>query len=51
MYKQMQELPTGSKDEARSMLRASIHLIKRSIDDNVYAVGTFSSVRVPVVML
>jgi len=35
----MQDLPTNSKDEGRLTLRASIHLIKRSIEDKVYAVS------------
>ncbi|XP_052081359.1 centrosomal protein of 104 kDa-like isoform X5 [Mytilus californianus] len=39
VYKQMQDLPaTAPKDEAKSMLRASIFLVKKAIDDKVYAV-------------
>ncbi|XP_052225713.1 centrosomal protein of 104 kDa-like isoform X2 [Dreissena polymorpha] len=38
VYKQMQELPTSGKQEAKDMLRASLHLMKRAIDDKVYAV-------------
>ncbi|XP_053379398.1 centrosomal protein of 104 kDa-like isoform X2 [Mercenaria mercenaria] len=38
VYKQMQELSTGSKDDARTMLRASLFLIKKAIADKVYAV-------------
>ena len=39
VYKQMKEMPPGtSKDEAKSTLRASTFLIKRAIDDKVYAV-------------
>lgn len=38
VYKQMQELPAGNKDDARSMLRASLFLIKKAIADKVYAV-------------
>ncbi|VDI17138.1 centrosomal protein CEP104 [Mytilus galloprovincialis] len=39
VYKQMQDLPaTAPKDEAKSMMRASIFLVKKAIDDKVYAV-------------
>ncbi|XP_052760186.1 centrosomal protein of 104 kDa-like isoform X2 [Mya arenaria] len=38
VYKQMQELSASNKQEAREMLRASIPLMKRAIDDKVYAV-------------
>ncbi|KAL3861939.1 hypothetical protein ACJMK2_007949 [Sinanodonta woodiana] len=39
VYKQMQELSTStSKDDAKNMMRASIFLIKRAIEDKVYAV-------------
>ncbi|XP_060603860.1 centrosomal protein of 104 kDa-like isoform X3 [Ruditapes philippinarum] len=38
VYKQMQELSTGNKDDARTMLRASLFLIKKAITDKVYAV-------------
>lgn len=38
VYKQMQEISTGNKDDARNMMRASMFLIKKAIDDKVYAV-------------
>lgn len=39
VYKQMQDLPgTAPKDEAKAMLRASIFLVQKAIDDKVYAV-------------
>ncbi|XP_055864407.1 centrosomal protein of 104 kDa-like isoform X2 [Biomphalaria glabrata] len=38
VHHQMQQMPTGNKEEAKSMLRAAIFLVKRGIDDKVYAV-------------
>ncbi|XP_076451911.1 centrosomal protein of 104 kDa-like isoform X2 [Babylonia areolata] len=38
VYKQMQELPVRDKEEARVMMRAAVFLVKRGIDDKVYAV-------------
>ncbi|KAK3104885.1 hypothetical protein FSP39_012411 [Pinctada imbricata] len=39
VYKQMQELPaTAPKEESKTMMRASVFLVKRAIDDKVYAV-------------
>ena len=39
VYKQMQELPVRDKEEAKTMMRAAIFLVKRGIDDKVYAVS------------
>lgn len=41
VYRQMQEMPMGNKEEAKSILRAAIFLVKRGIDDKVYAVWVF----------
>ncbi|XP_059170552.1 centrosomal protein of 104 kDa-like isoform X3 [Physella acuta] len=38
VHHQMQQMPTGNKEEAKSMMRAAIFLVKRGIDDKVYAV-------------
>jgi len=38
VYRKMQELPAGDKEEAKRVLRAAIFLVKRGIDDKVYAV-------------
>ncbi|XP_070207078.1 centrosomal protein of 104 kDa-like isoform X2 [Littorina saxatilis] len=38
VYKQMQELAVRDKEEAKTMMRAAIFLVKRGIDDKVYAV-------------
>jgi hypothetical protein len=36
----MQDLPgTAPKDEAKAMMRASIFLVQKSIEDKVYAVS------------
>ncbi|KAK7477381.1 hypothetical protein BaRGS_00031357 [Batillaria attramentaria] len=37
VHKQMQDMPPG-KDDARSTMRAAVFLVKRGIDDKVYAV-------------
>ena len=39
VYKQMQEMPVRDKEEAKTMMRAAIFLVKRGIDDKVYAVS------------
>ncbi|CAG5136223.1 unnamed protein product, partial [Candidula unifasciata] len=38
VYRQMQEMPSANKEESKSVLRAAIFLVKRGIDDKVYAV-------------
>ncbi|XP_035829419.1 centrosomal protein of 104 kDa [Aplysia californica] len=38
VYRQMQETSGGNKEEIKSVLRAAIFLVKRGIDDKVYAV-------------
>ncbi|XP_025081009.1 centrosomal protein of 104 kDa-like isoform X2 [Pomacea canaliculata] len=39
VYKQMQELSSSSnKEDAKTMMRAAIFLVKKGVDDNVYAV-------------
>jgi len=38
VYRKMQEMPTGDKEESKRVLRAAIFLVKRGIDDKVYAV-------------
>ncbi|BFZ23710.1 hypothetical protein BsWGS_26748 [Bradybaena similaris] len=38
VYRQMQEMPANNKEESKSVLRAAIFLVKRGIDDKVYAV-------------
>ncbi|KAL8583520.1 hypothetical protein ACOMHN_054836 [Nucella lapillus] len=38
VHKQMRELPVRDKEEAKVMMRASVFLVKRGIDDKVYAV-------------
>ncbi|KAJ8320817.1 hypothetical protein KUTeg_002404 [Tegillarca granosa] len=38
VYKEMQDLQPATKDEAKTMLRAAVFLIKKAIDDKVYAV-------------
>lgn len=35
----MQDLQPATKDEAKTMLRAAVFLIKKAIDDKVYAVS------------
>lgn len=39
VYKQMQDLPASNKEDAKNTMRAAIFLVKRGIDDNVYAVS------------
>ncbi|KAH9514057.1 hypothetical protein Btru_030100 [Bulinus truncatus] len=38
VHHQMQQMSTNNKEEAKSMMRAAIFLVKRGIDDKVYAV-------------
>ncbi|XP_061197353.1 centrosomal protein of 104 kDa-like isoform X1 [Saccostrea echinata] len=38
VYKQIQETSVSGKEECRNILRAAIFLVKRAIDDKVYAV-------------
>ena len=40
VYRKMQEMSPGDKDESKRVLRAAIFLVKRAIDDKVYAVST-----------
>ncbi len=40
VMKQMSELPPGSRDEARNMMRAAIFLVNKGIKDKVFAVST-----------
>lgn len=42
VYRQMQEMPANNKEESKSVLRAAIFLVKRGIDDKVYAVSNVS---------
>lgn len=42
VYKQMQELSSSSnKEDAKTMMRAAIFLVKKGVDDNVYAVSIY----------
>ena len=40
VHHQMRDF-SGSKDEAKSFLRAAIFLVKRGVDDKVYAVSVW----------
>ncbi len=39
VMRQMSELPSGSRDEARNMMRAAIFLVNKGIKDKVFAVS------------